>query len=285
MKVIECERVNKRFGKKTVFEDLNLSFEENKIYALLGRNGAGKTTLLKLIATQFLPNEGTIKINGESAYENEKVLKKLCFMTENLLGYDGYKVSKIFKIAKRFYENWDEGFKDHLCKLYQLDVEAKLGSLSKGQQTAVSLVIGMASRCPIVMFDEIYAGMDPVARAQFYDILAAEWETNPRTFVISTHLIEEMSQMFTDVVIIDKGKILIDESVEDVHQKSWKISGAREIIDALDIGKVLSRKYIGSVGEASVYGEISDSEREKMQAEGLEVDSLTLQELFLALTV
>lgn len=285
MKVIECEQVNKKFGKKAIFEDLNLSFEENRIYALLGRNGAGKTTLLKLIATQFLPNEGRIKINGESAYENEKVLKKLCFMTENLLGYDGYKVSKIFKIAKQFYENWDEAFKDRLCELYQLDVGMKLSNLSKGQQTAVSLIIGMASRCPIVMFDEIYAGMDPVARAQFYEILAAEWETNPRTFIISTHLIEEMSQMFTDVVIIDKGRILVDESVENVHQKSWKISGAREKIDALDAGKVLSRKYIGGVGEASVYGEISDSEREKMQAEGLEIDSLTLQELFLALTV
>lgn len=285
MKVIECEQVNKRFGKKEVFQDLNLSFEENKIYALLGRNGAGKTTLLKLIATQFLPNEGTIKINGESAYENENVLKKLCFMTENLLGFDGYKVSKIFKIARQFYENWDEEFKDRLCGLYQLDVGMKLGNLSKGQQTAVSLIIGMASRCPIVMFDEIYAGMDPVARTQFYEILAAEWETNPRTFIISTHLIEEMSQMFTDVVIIDKGKVLIDESVENVHQKSWKISGAREKIDALNTGKVLNRKYIGSIGEASVYGEISDSEREKMQAEGLEIDSLTLQELFLALTV
>jgi ABC-2 type transport system ATP-binding protein len=284
MYAVECKAVEKSFGKKKVFDNLSLALEENKIYALLGRNGAGKTTLLKLIATQFLPNQGEILINGQPAYENEEVLKKICFMTETLAGFDGYKLQKIFQIAKNFYENWDEEMKDRLCRIYELEGKEKLSSLSKGKQTAVSLVIGMASRCPIVMFDEIYSGMDPQARQKFYEILIEDYEKQPRTFLVSTHLIDEMSQMFTDAVIIDKGQILLCESMEAIHEKAWKCVGRKELIEELDSVNVLSRKYIGSIGEAAFYGELSPEQAEDFRAQGMELSSLSLQELFLAIT-
>jgi ABC-2 type transport system ATP-binding protein len=126
--------------------------------------------------------------------------------------------------------------------------------------------------------------MDPQARQKFYEILIEDYEKQPRTFLVSTHLIDEMSQMFTDAVIIDEGKILLCESMEAIHEKAWKCVGRKELIETLDSVNVLSRKYIGSIGEAAFYGELSPEQAEDFRAQGMELSSLSLQELFLAIT-
>lgn len=284
MSIIECSNITKSFDNKNVLENLNISFEKGKIYALLGRNGAGKTTLLKTIVTKYLPDSGSVKLNDKEAYENIEELRKVCFMSDSMSGFSNEKVIYILNYAKDFYEYWNDDCKQNLVKLFGVDVKKNYFNLSKGQQTAVGLIIGMASGCPVVLFDEIYSGLDAVARKEFYNILLDEYYDHNRTFIISTHLIDEMSNIFTDAVIIDEGAVILMDSMETIKRKSFGFTGRKESMDILDSKNVVGKSKIGGLSEYIVYDDFSNDEIEKYKEYGLEVKSVNLQDLFIAIT-
>jgi len=284
MKVIECINLTKSFDKKTVLKDLNVSFEEGRIYALIGRNGAGKTTLLNTIVTKYLPDSGNVELYGNEAYENIASLKKVCFMSDSMSGFANMRVLQIFDYAKDFYSNWDETYKDKLVKLYGIENKKRYITLSKGQQTAVSLIVGMASGCPVVLYDEIYSGLDAVARKEFYNLLLNEYYDNNRTFIISTHLIDEMSTIFTDAVIIDEGKITLIDNMEEIKRKAFGFTGRKESMNILEDKNIVGKSNIGGLSEYIVYDNFSSEEIEKYKGYGLDVKSVSLQDLFIAMT-
>lgn len=284
MNAIKCEGVSKSFKEKKALNHVDFEIETGKIYALLGRNGAGKTTLMNCICTKYLQDEGKIEVLGEPVYENEKVLKQICFMSDNMDSFELKKVKYILKFAENFYENWNKSLESKLIELFELNIKSSYAALSRGQRTAVSIIIGLCSGCEIVLFDEIYSGLDAVARQEFYEILMEEQEKNPRTYILSTHLIEEMSGLFDNVIILDKGRVILCEDVEKIHSKSLKIVGRTEQMEILKKKNVLRIKEAGTISECIVYDDISLSEREKLEESGFNVSSAELQELFVALT-
>lgn len=284
MKAIECRNVTKHFGEKRVLEQLNLSLEEGKIYALLGRNGSGKTTLLNCMCTKYIPNEGEIDILEEKAYENEKVLSEICFMTDSMDAFEMTKVKEILKCAKSFYPKWDEDLMNRLLTYYDIKPKENYSFLSKGRKTAVSLIIGLCCGCRVVLFDEIYSGLDAVGRKKFYDVLLEEQEKNPRTFILSTHLIEEMTMLFDEVMILDKGKILLKEDMEQIAENSFRVTG-RTGEEGMLLGKnVLAKKEMGAMAEYYIYDTFTPKEREQLKEQGLTLQNMSLQELFIAAT-
>lgn len=284
MKAIECKGVSKCFGKITALDHINFQLEAGKIYALLGRNGAGKTTLLNCLCTKYLPDEGEINILEEPAYENENVLKQICFMSDQLPSFESSKVSFILNYASWFYADWNQNLMEQLLNLFEIRQSDRYAALSKGKQTAVSIVIGLCSGCKVVLLDEIYSGLDAVARQQFYEILLNEQEQNPRTFLLSTHLIEEMTGLFDGVLIMHKGSILLQEDMEALHSKSFKCVGRTGKADCFHGKNVIYKKVIGSVTEYSIYDTFTTEERKQLENEGFSISSLSLQELFIAMT-
>ncbi|MBQ4529495.1 MAG: ABC transporter ATP-binding protein [Lachnospiraceae bacterium] len=284
MIAIECEGISKSFGNAKALENVSCALEEGKIYALLGRNGAGKTTLLNCLCTKYLPDCGEIKILEEKAYENEKVLSEICFLSDYLDAFTTKKVNNILKFASTFYPKWDNELMERLLAFFEINKKSKYDALSKGRQTAVSIVIGLCSGCQVVLLDEIYSGLDAVARQGFYQILLSEQEKNPRTFVLSTHLIEEMSGLFDHVVMIDKGKVILDEEIEGLHEKAYKCIGRAEYERYLQGKNVICKKQAGAVMEYDIYGELTWEEQKKLEECGFGIDHLSLQELFVAFT-
>lgn len=284
MIAIECEGISKSFGNAKALENVSCALEEGKIYALLGRNGAGKTTLLNCLCTKYLPDCGEIKILEEKAYENEKVLSEICFLSDYLDAFTTKKVNNILKFASTFYPKWDNELMERLLAFFEINKKSKYDALSKGRQTAVSIVIGLCSGCQVVLLDEIYSGLDAVARQGFYQILLSEQEKNPRTFVLSTHLIEEMSGLFDHVVMIDKGKVILDEEIEELHEKAYKCIGRAEYERYLQGKNVICKKQVGAVMEYDIYGELTWEEQKKLEECGFGIDHLSLQELFVAFT-
>ncbi len=293
MNAIKCKNLTKTFqseekGKQgeviAAVDNISFAVEEKGIYALLGRNGAGKTTLLNMLCTKYIPNEGEILLFGEPAYENEKQLKNICFMSDNMPAFDGFKVKKILAYAKAFYESFDHELCQRLLTLYEVKEETLYATLSKGRQTALSMIIGLCSNCGIVLFDEIYSGLDAVARQQFYEILMEQQEKNPRTYILSTHLIEEMSGLFTDVIIIDRGKLILTSSMEDLRSKAFKCTGREEAGGILSGKNILDIKRMGPMAQYLVYDELSVEDKEKLLFNHVTVEAMTLQELFVAVT-
>lgn len=285
MIAIECKDVIKKFGNETVLDHVSFQFEAGNIYALLGRNGAGKTTLMNCICTKYLPDQGEVKVLEEVAYENEKVLRQICFMSDNMETFETKSVKMILCFASTFYDNWNVDLMERLLSRYEIDRNKKYIALSKGQKTAVGIIIGLCSGCEIVMFDEIYSGLDAVARQQFYELLLEEQEKNSRTFVLSTHLIEEMTGLFSHVLMLNDGKVLLCEEMEEIHRKSFKCTG-RTDCDSLLVNKtVLQKKEIGTLVEYSIYDEMTNEERHQLETAGFRITSMSLQELFIAFTL
>lgn len=286
MIAIECKNVTKGFGKKKeiALEDVSIRLEAGKIYALLGRNGAGKTTLMNCLCTKYLPDSGDILILEEPAYENEKVLNEICFMSDQMDVFEPKLVKVILHYASVVYKKWDSVLEKRLVDFFDISIDKTYGKLSKGQKTAVGIIIGLCSGCEVVLFDEIYSGLDATIRQSFYQILLEEQERNPRTFVLSTHLIEEMTSLFDGVVLLHQGKILFSEDMDTIYEKSFKCTGRKEGDSLLSDKNVICKKELGTITEYDIYDKLTEEEQKKLRDAGFHIAALSLQELFVAFT-
>lgn len=282
---IECVNLNKSYRNVQAVKNVNLSIEENKIYGLLGRNGAGKTTLLNLIASQILRSSGEIKVFGEEVFENTKALSKLCLVKDKDLRKEDYRVSYIFSIAAILYPAWDEEYKDFLVKEFRVDVKKKYKTLSRGNKTIVGVIIGLASKARITIFDEPSIGLDAAVREKFYSFLLQEYESSGRTFVLSTHLIDEASSLFENIIIMNKGEIAVNEEQAELLSGAHFLCGKEEVIKSIIKGqKVIHKEAFGGSTIIGVLGELSKEEREAFKENNVEVSTIPLQKLFIYLT-
>lgn len=235
MATMKCEALTKTYGKNTVLENLNLTLESGKIYGLIGRNGAGKTTLLSLMSNQNPATAGVVTLDGENIWENRKALDRVCFSRELNIsaesGLAGYTVKNYLKVAASFFAHWDQEMADTLVTLFQLNPKAKLGKLSKGMLSMVTIIVALASKAEFTFLDEPVAGLDVVAREQFYKLLLEEYSATGRTFVVSTHIIEEAADVMEEVIIINSGKILLKENTQELLDRARYVTGLAEQVD------------------------------------------------------
>ena len=284
-KIIEVKGLTKSYKDVTTVSDVNFSIEEGKIYGFLGRNGAGKTTIMNMITAQIFPTSGEIKVFGEVPYENASVLSQICFIKESQKYPDHFRIADVLDFCSSLFPNWDREYAYTLIEDFSLPVKRRIQKLSRGMLSSVGIVIGLASRAPITIFDEPYLGLDAVARSIFYSRLLEDYGTHPRTIILSTHLIDEVSRMLEHILVIDNGKLIIDEEADAIRGKAFNIVGPSKKVDSFTIGKeTLKRESIGSLVSATVMGDLNPNI--KMQAEelGLEITPVSLQELIIHLT-
>ena len=165
----------------------SLEVEAGSITGLLGRNGAGKTTLMRILAGHEFASAGTVHVLGASPVENERVLRQMIFVREDQT-YPDFKVRHALQAASSFYPNWSHELAGAMVTEFNLPINRKVRKLSRGMRSALGIVIGLAARAEVTLFDEPYAGLDPVARQLFYDRLLADYAEHPRTVLLSTHL-------------------------------------------------------------------------------------------------
>ena len=288
--VIEVRSLSKYFGGERggrvhAVEDVTFSLEQNRIHGLLGRNGAGKTTLMQLITGQEFATRGEILVFGASPVENARVLSQVCFIKESQRYPDDFRVKHVLGTAPHFFANWDAAFAAELIERFRVPVNRRMKKLSRGQLSAVGVIVGLASRAPLTFFDEPYLGLDAVARQLFYDTLLADFAENPRTVVLSTHLIDEVSNLLEHVVVIDEGRIIIDADAEDLRGSAVDVVGPRGAVDAFVEGReVLHRTGLGGLASATI-ARLDEEERTAARAAGLELAPVSLQQLVVRTTI
>ncbi len=285
MTVIEVQHLTKRYEETLALEDVSLAFEENTIYGLLGRNGAGKTTLMSILTAQNFATSGTARVFGADPYENAGVLQRVCFVRESQKYPEDALPTHAFRMASLFFPNWDQGFADELVAAFELPLKTRIKKLSRGQLSAVGVIIGLASRAEITFFDEPYLGLDAVARQLFYDRLIEDYAEHPRTVILSSHLIDEVSNLIERVVVIDGGRILLDEETDAVRSRAATIVGDAAAVEAFAAGReVIHRESLGHVTSVTVLGELTAADRVALQASGLDLAPVSLQQLIVRLT-
>jgi ABC-2 type transport system ATP-binding protein len=282
--VVQVQGLTKNYGKFAAVNDVTLNIEENRIYGLLGRNGAGKTTLMSLLTAQAFASAGQISVFGQSPVENAAVLSRTCFIKESQTYPEDFKPKHVFASAPWFYPNWDAELAERLIADFRLPVNRRIKKLSRGQLSAVGVIVGLASRAPLTFFDEPYLGLDAVARQIFYDRLLEDFAQHPRTVVLSTHLIDEVSALLEHVIVIDEGRIIIDQEADELRGSATIVTGTRTAVDAFVAGRdVLHRDGIGGFAAVTLE-DLDAADRASAVAAGLELSPVSLQQLIVRKT-
>lgn len=283
--MLEIINLSKSYGSTEVLQDINMKLELGKVYGLLGRNGVGKTTLLNIISNQIRSNSGKVLLNGEETFENSNATENIAIVKENGFGSKDIRVKKIFDSAKILYNNWDEEYKDFLIKDFKLNTKKKYSKLSRGNQTIVGLIVGLASRAPLTLFDEPSLGLDAAHRYRFYELLLKDVQEHPRTVIISTHLIDEVTNLFEEVVILKDKFHYIKEEVADLMGKAYFLSGKLEKIEPIiKDKKIIHKEEFGTTTIVGIFDYLSKEEKIRLKDNGVEISGIPLQRLFVLLT-
>ena len=285
MSKLICENLTKAYGKKAVLENLNLTLESGKIYGLIGRNGAGKTTMLSIMSNQNPASGGKVTLDGENIWENRKALDRICFSRElNISAENGlgtYTVKKYLGVAACYFVNWDKEMAARLIKLFELNPKAKLNKLSKGMLSMVTIIVALASKAEFTFLDEPVAGLDVVAREQFYKLLLDEYTETGRTFVISTHIIEEAADVMEEVIILDKGKIVRHENTQELIDSARYVSGLADQVDGAVSG--LEQHHAEKMGRSKGVTVLLKEGQELNPGFDVTVQPVNLQKVFVSL--
>jgi ABC-2 type transport system ATP-binding protein len=287
---VRTENLTVRFAGVPALDGLDLRLAPDKIHGLLGRNGSGKSTLAAVLAGFRQPDDGRVLIEGDEfgalePYEDAVVTSRVCLIRESGDLVDSAPVRHVLGLASSLRPYWNQDLADELLDKFEVPTKKKVQKLSRGKKSALGVVLGLASRAPLTIFDESYLGMDVPSRNLFYDALLADYTEVPRTIVLSTHLVSEVSALLEEVVILDNGRLVTQSPVDSLRGRGASIVGPAGAVDELTAGlTVLAEQRLGSTKSSTVLGDLDDSLLAKAHSAGLEIGPVGLQELFVHLT-
>ena len=274
---LSCHNLTRKFGDTTALNGVNLCLDEPKIYGLLGRNGAGKTPLLRLITNYIQPTEGTITLDEQNVWENEKAQHQIFLVTETSY-FAEMNANSLIQLMSEIYPSFDKEQFLSYAKRFELDLNKKYIALSTGYKSVLRAVLSLSVHTPFLFLDEPTLGMDAFHRELFYKLLIESYSESPSCILLSTHLISEVEGLLENVIILDHGKVLIDESSEQLLAQGYCVSGRISDVDDYCSGKnVIGSSVVGGLKTTAVLGE-----REQVP-DTLEVTGLSLQQLFVQL--
>nr|WP_246593723.1 ABC transporter ATP-binding protein [Evansella tamaricis] len=266
-------------------KDVSFTLEQGKTYGLIGRNGAGKTTLLSLLASYREPTSGSLFIGGEDPFENRNIMPHVGFVYETNYSDEYDPPSSYFEFAERYRPNFDRGYAEELASRFKIPLNKPLKELSSGKQSAFNATLGLASRSSITILDEVYLAMDAPTRDLFYKEVIEEQAQHPRIMILSTHLVSEMEYLFDHVLILDNGKLLVNEPFDELVSRGAAVTGSSKVVDEFVNGMTkLNSQQLGDTKSVMIYEKLSEKQWAEAERQGLQIGPISLQELFIHLT-
>lgn len=276
---IAVSDLTRRYGDCLALDGVTMDVADGSITGLLGRNGAGKTTLLRIITAQEFASAGSVRVLGADPVENGPILRRMvCIRGDQT--YPDIPIRQALRVAAWFYPEWDEALARTLVAEFDLPLRRRMRHLSQGMRSAVGIIIGLAARADVTLFDEPTAGLDAVARQLFYDRLLAAYAGRPRTVLLSTHLIDEVAGLLERVVVLHRGRVALQAATDALRGSAVRVSGPAAAVEAFSTGRQTGdTRRVGAQATVVVAGPLDDSDLARVRAHHLEVAPLSLQQL------
>lgn len=283
--MIKINNLSKTYGNKLVLENVNLEIKEGKVYGLIGRNGAGKTTLMKVLSDQIINYQGEIYYKDSNILLSNNLKKNLIYIGEDFLTYNlkEKKLIKTVNYIKKLYPKFNQERFDELSTLFKIDLLAKYKKLSYGNQSLFRNIIALSLQAQFLLLDEPSTGLDEINRDLFYGKLIEYQEIDNSTIIISSHILSDIEKIVTDLLILNEGKIIVNDPIDDFLEKSFVITINAENLHFFASKNIIKKSNIGKQIILYVHDSFSNDEMRKIK-EIADMKRLNLKELFLALT-
>jgi ABC-2 type transport system ATP-binding protein len=277
MACIEARGLRKTYGSTVALDGIDLTVEDGRILGLIGANGAGKSTVLNAILG-LTPYVGELKVLGLDPWtQRDKLMSEVCFIADVAVLPRWMKVSQAIDYVAGVHPRFERAKAEAALAKTNIKHSSKIRELSKGMVTQLHLALVMAIDAKLLVLDEPTLGLDILFRKQFYDTLLNDYFDHNRTIIVTTHQVEEIQHVLTDLMFINKGRIVLDASIDALEVRFAEVLVAAPQTDAA--------RALGPIHERQVFGRslmlFDSADREKLAALG-EVRTPSIADLFVA---
>jgi ABC-2 type transport system ATP-binding protein len=286
---IDIQQVSRRFGAKYALDDVSLTVPRGVVFGLIGENGAGKTTLIRHVLGLFRPQKGSVRVFGLNPVADPvAVLARLGTLSEDRDLPGWMRVEELIRYCRAFYPKWDDAYAESLRTSFELDPKARVRQLSRGQQARAGLLVALAFRPELLVLDEPSSGLDPVVRRDILGAIVRTIADEGRTVLFSSHLLDEVERVGDRVAMIDRGRIVLDGTIDDVKgsHRRFVIRFDEPRPDAPTLDAAIAVEGSGRDWSALCEGDLSAIVNETARLGGRVVDdhAASLEEIFVART-
>lgn len=282
--MIEVRNVMKEFDGFRALDDMSMTVQTGSVYGLVGPNGAGKSTIIRHLTGIYRQDAGEIKIDGAPVFENPEVKSRIAYIPDDIFYYANASIREMMDFYRSIYPHFDaERFKK-LADVFGLDPKRQMRRLSKGMQKQAAFWIAVSLRPEILILDEPVDGLDPVMRRQIWSIIMADVAENGTTVLVSSHNLRELEDVCDSVGIMNKGKIMIERSLNELQENIVKIQLALPDGESLPEGlDILHKSSTGRLQSLIMHGTQEELTEKLQSAHPLFIDAvpLTLEEIFI----
>lgn len=285
--VVDIKGVSRSFGKKIALDEVDLSVPQGSVVGLVGENGAGKTTLLKHVLGLFKARTGTVRVFGKDPVEDpESVLGEIGYLSEVRDLPDWMRIGELMSYTKAFFPSWDDVFAEELREMFELSLDQKVKTLSRGQRARAGLIAAIAHRPQLLVLDEPSSGLDPVVRRDILSAIIRTVADEGRTVLFSSHLLDEVQRVSDHVAMLHLGKMLLTSPMDDVLTSHHRLTVRFEqpLDSPLKLDGALRCEGEGREWTVLCNGERASVEAQLTQLNGEIVDrsAPSLDEIFVA---
>lgn len=282
--MIEVRNVMKEFDGFRALDDMSMTVQTGSVYGLVGPNGAGKSTIIRHLTGIYRQDAGEITIDGAPVFENPEVKSRIAYIPDDIFYYANASIREMMDFYRSIYPHFDaERFKK-LADVFGLDPKRQMRRLSKGMQKQAAFWIAVSLRPEILILDEPVDGLDPVMRRQIWSIIMADVAENGTTVLVSSHNLRELEDVCDSVGIMNKGKIMIERSLDELQENIVKIQLALPDGESLPEGlDILHKSNTGRLQSLIMHGTQEEITEKLQSAHPLFIDAvpLTLEEIFI----
>ncbi len=265
-------------------DGVDLAWSPGAVHGLLGPNGSGKSTLLALAAGFRRPSSGVVRVDGMDPFEDADTLARTCLVREGGDVVTADRVRDVLRTAAALRPGFSPAAAAHLVDVLGLPLRSFVDRLSRGQRSALGIVLGLAARAPLTLLDEVTLGLDAASRAAFATELARQQADHPRTVVVATHLVDEVAPLLDHVTVLAGGSVLLHEDVESACSRVLAVSGPAPAVEGFAVGcQVVAERRLGGTAEVVVLDPAGHARRAAALA-GLDAASPSLQDALVHLT-